>query len=231
MLQPAQILQEMQQVDIFRPSIFEFAANLFVALMCGTLISLVYRFIRRHTNPPPAFPNALILLCLITAIITLVIGNNLARAFGLVGTMSIIRFRTAVRDVEDIVFIFFSLAMGMAAGVGLNSVALIGTTIICVVILLLHSFSDVPANPAPLGYLQIAHGSDPAITPQLQQLFKQHARRVKLLNAQRTDGKDETASLYQLVVRNPKKQEEFLTALRALESVTSVNLFFEPKSN
>ena len=45
-----------------------------------------------------------------------VIGNNLARAFGLVGAMSIIRFRTAVRDVQDIVFIFFALAVGMAAG-------------------------------------------------------------------------------------------------------------------
>lgn len=230
MHQPAQILQEMQQVDIFRPSIFEFVANLLVALMCGTLISLVYRFIRRKANPPPAFPNALVLLCLITAIVTLVIGNNLARAFGLVGTMSIIRFRTAVRDVEDIVFIFFSLAMGMAAGVSLNSVALIGTILICLVILILHSFSDAPSQPAPLGFLQITHGAAPTVQPALQKIFKQHARRIKLLNSQGAPDKDEVESLYQLVLRNPKRQDEFLIALRAAESVTSVNLFFEPKS-
>ncbi|NOT63520.1 MAG: DUF4956 domain-containing protein [Acidobacteria bacterium] len=224
MLQPAQLLQEaQQQLDIFRPSIFEFGANLFIALFCGTLISLVYRFIRRKATIPPAFPNALVLLCLITAIITLVIGNNLARAFGLVGTMSIIRFRTAVRDVEDIVFIFFSLAMGMAAGVGLNSIALIGTVLICVVILLLHTFSDTERKEAPLGYLQITH--EAAALPQLQELLRKHGRRIKLLNAQ-PNGE----SLYQLALRRPKKQEDFLKELREIESVSSVNFFFEPEA-
>jgi hypothetical protein len=236
MLQPTQILQEVQQVDIFRPSIFEFAANLIVALVCGTLISLVYRFIRRKSNPPPAFPNALVLLCLITAIVTLVIGNNLARAFGLVGTMSIIRFRTAVRDVEDIVFIFFSLAMGMAAGVGLNSVALMGSVLVCVVILLLHSFSDTEKKPVPLRFVRIAHGLAPTVQPALQKVFKQYGRRIKLLNSpsevnKGETGKDETESLYQLILRNPSQPEEFLNDLRAIESVTSVNLFFDPKSD
>lgn len=185
---------------------------------------------------PPAFPNALVLPCLITAIVTLVIGNNLARAFGLVGTMSIIRFRTAVRDVEDIVFIFFALAMGMAAGVGLNSVALIGTGLICVVILLLHSFSDLEKKPAPLSFVRIAHGLAPSVQPALQKVFKQYGRRIKLLNSrdafnQDETGNGETEALYQLILRNPRQQEEFLNDLRATESVTSVNLFFEPKSN
>ena len=230
MMQTRQLLQEVQQqVDIFRPSIFEFGANILVALSCGTLISLVYRFIRRNANAPPAFANALVLLSLITAIVTLVIGNNLARAFGLVGTMSIIRFRTAVRDVEDIVFIFFSLTMGMAAGVSLNSIALIGTGLICVVILFLHSFSDTQRKPDPISFLQITHGHDPAIQAALQKLIKQHARRSKLINTRNLPDSAVYESLYQLSVRNPKKQEEFLNALRALESVTSVNLFLPPK--
>lgn len=231
MQQSAQILQEIQQVDIFRPSIFEFAVNLMIALACGTMISLVYRFIRRKANPPPAFPNALILLCLITAIVTLVIGNNLARAFGLVGTMSIIRFRTAVRDVEDIVFIFFSLAMGMAAGVGLNSVALIGSTLICVVILTLHSFSDAESKPVPVSFVQITHNTNQPVLTAMQKVLKANARRLKLLNSRSITDQDQTESLYRLVLRNPKRQEEFLGTLRTVEGVTNVNMFDEPTSN
>jgi uncharacterized membrane protein YhiD involved in acid resistance len=74
---------------------------------------------------------------MVTALVIMVIGNNLARAFGLVGAMSIIRFRTAVKDTQDIVFIFFSLAAGMAAGVGLKGLALLGTVFIGAVLLLM----------------------------------------------------------------------------------------------
>jgi len=54
----------------------------------------------------------------------MVIGNNLARAFGLVGAMSIIRFRTAIKETQDIIFIFFALAIGMASGVGLHGISI-----------------------------------------------------------------------------------------------------------
>jgi len=133
------MFEEFLQLDVFRPSIFDFAANMFVALGCGLIIARVYRFTYRGASYSYQFVNSLVLLCLITAVVILVIGNNLARAFGLVGAMSIIRFRTAVRNVQDIVFIFFSLTVGMAAGVGLNSVAIIGTIFICLVIILLDS--------------------------------------------------------------------------------------------
>ena len=63
-------------------------------------------------------------------LVMLVIGSNLARAFGLVGAMSIIRFRTAVKDTHDIVFIFFTLAVGLASGVGMYAAAWLGTAAI-----------------------------------------------------------------------------------------------------
>lgn len=230
MFQPNQALHDaQQQLEIFRPSIFEFGANILIALTCGTLISLVYRFIRRNANAPPAFSNALILLSLITAIVTLVIGNNLARAFGLVGTMSIIRFRTAVRDVEDIVFIFFSLTMGMAAGVGFNSIALIGTILICLVALSLHAFSDAPPKPVPQSFLRITHADSTAVQTALPKALRKHARRVKLLDTHGLPEKTEVESLYRLSMRDPQKQEELLKAVRAVETVTDVSLFFESK--
>lgn len=225
-MQQSQLLQE-PQLDVFRASIFEFAANILIALLCGVIISLVYRFIRRQVNPSPALANSLVLLSEITAIVTLVIGNNLARAFGLVGAMSIIRFRTAVRDVEDIVFIFFSLTMGMAAGVGLNSVALIGTVVICVTILLLHLVSDTDAPTPPRGFLQITYTGNEQQQTALEQVLKKYARRSRLLSERQAPEAPEVEAFYRLTLRKGLKQTELVRELQALGFATRVSWIAE----
>src|SRR6478752_4319478 len=95
------------------------AGGLVTAFACGLFLSWLYRRTYRGSSYSITFDRALVTLTVITAIVIMVIGNNLARAFGLVGAMSIIRFRTAVKDAQDLVFIFFSLAVGLASGVGL----------------------------------------------------------------------------------------------------------------
>ena len=101
--------------------------NLATAFACGLLMSWLYRHTYRGTAYSMTFDRSLVTLTIITAIVIAVIGNNLARAFGLVGAMSIVRFRTAVKDAQDLVFIFFSLAVGLASGVGLHILAIGGT--------------------------------------------------------------------------------------------------------
>jgi len=224
------MFEEFLQIDIFRPSIFDFAANMFVALGCGIVIALVYRFTYRGPSYSASFVNSLVLLCLITAVVILVIGNNLARAFGLVGAMSIIRFRTAVRDTQDIVFIFFSLTIGMAAGVGLNSVATMGTLFICLVIILLNSVGF--GRPPGLKHLlQVSYSNSPEREAALQRVLKKYARRIQLMNVRSLPGKEDVEAFYHLSLRNVKKQSEFIRELRELEFVAGVNLLFEEEDN
>lgn len=224
------MFEEFQQIDIFRPSIFDFAANLFVALGCGIVIALVYRMTYRGASYSASYVNSLVLLSLITAVVILVIGNNLARAFGLVGAMSIIRFRTAVRDVLDIVFIFFSLSIGMAAGVGLNSVAIIGTLFICLIIILLDSAGF--GRPARLKHLlQVTYTGTPDEEATIQKVLKKYCRRIQLMNLRQLSGRDHMEAFYHLSLRNPKQNHEFVQSLRALGFVTQVNLFFEEEDN
>ena len=217
-------------IDVFRPSIFDFAANLLVALGCGVVIALVYRFTYRGASYSPSYLTSLVLLCLITAVVILVIGNNLARAFGLVGAMSIIRFRTAVRDVQDIVFIFFSLTIGMAAGVGLNAVAILGTGFICIVILLLDLTGF--GSPSRLKHLlQVSYDGSTESEDAIRQLLKKYARRVRLMNLRQMAGRQEVEAFYHLSVRQVKLQEEFIRSLRAVPGVSQVNLFFESEGD
>jgi len=218
--------EEFLQLDLLRPSIFEFVANLVIALGCGIVIALVYRFTYRGASYSAAFVNSLVLLSLITSVVILVIGNNLARAFGLVGAMSIIRFRTAVRDVQDIVFIFFSLTVGMAAGVGLNSVAIGGTIFVSVIIILLDAVHF--GSPVRLKHLlQVTYASSADAESALQRVLKKHARRIRTMNVRNQPGQEDVEVMYHLSLRNAKRQTDFISELRELKFVSGVNLFFE----
>ena len=89
------MLEEFQTIDLFPISVYTVLTNLAVSLACGIVIALVYRFIYKGPSYSATYVNSLVLLSLITTLVIMIIGNNLARAFGLVGAMSIIRFRTA----------------------------------------------------------------------------------------------------------------------------------------
>ncbi|MCB0528409.1 MAG: hypothetical protein KDC65_08040, partial [Saprospiraceae bacterium] len=85
------MFEEYQNLAVFPTSSADVLANLLVALVCGLLLSMIYRLTYRGPSYSITFVNSLVLLSIISAIVIMVIGNNIARAFGLVGAMSIIR--------------------------------------------------------------------------------------------------------------------------------------------
>lgn len=125
------------------PTIFFFDVlfNILLAFVLGFLISSIYKWTYQGYTYSASFVNTLVLISMVTAIVIMVIGNNLARAFGLVGAMSIIRFRTAVKDTKDIAFVFFALAGGLAAGAGNHMVGLVGCAVVGLVAILLYLFN------------------------------------------------------------------------------------------
>jgi len=96
------------------------AVRLAAAFVMGLLAAGVYAVAckRGERRAEPSFLATLVLLSLLIALVTLVIGNNIARAFSLVGTLAIVRFRTVVEDTRDTAFVIFSVACGMCAGSG-----------------------------------------------------------------------------------------------------------------
>lgn len=97
--------------------------RLFLGLVAGAVVAALYRATR---NGPGAqsLPATLVLLAVLIAAVTQVIGDNVARAFSLVGALSIVRFRTVVRDTRDTAFVIFAVVTGMAVGAGHATVAL-----------------------------------------------------------------------------------------------------------
>ena len=107
------------------------AVRLVLAALLGAAVAAVYALTRKKTRTEAApFSATLVLLTVLIALVTQVIGNSVARAFSLVGALSIVRFRTVVDDTRDTSFVIFAVAVGMAVGAGSPALALVGIPVV-----------------------------------------------------------------------------------------------------
>jgi hypothetical protein len=147
--------------DIFGQSLLDFKAvpplvvliRLVAALLLGGVVALVYRLTRSRSEVAPSFSATLVLLSILIAMVTQVIGDNVARAFSLVGALSIVRFRTVVRDTQDTAFVIFAVGVGMAVGAGYPWLAVAGIAIVAIA-----AFAMKPREDSPLAS---SSGSEP----------------------------------------------------------------------
>lgn len=105
------------------------AIRLVAASLFGLLVAVSYRLHRYPTPVPTTFPLTLVLLSILIAMVMQVIDDRVARAFSLVGALSIVRFRTVLDETQDIAFVIFAVVVGMAAGTGAIGVAAIGSLV------------------------------------------------------------------------------------------------------
>ena len=220
------MLEEFQTIELSQLSVYTVLTNLAVSLACGIIIALVYRYIYKGPSYSATYVNSLVLLSLITTLVIMVIGNNLARAFGLVGAMSIIRFRTAVRDVQDIVYIFFSLAVGMASGVGLHAIAIAGTLVICLVSVVLVTFNF--GAPGKAEYvLQLIYKPSNETENRISEIMSRYCRGIRLSNLKSQGDGGDIEAFYQFSLKRKYKSTELVDEFTSLSDQVRFNLYFD----
>jgi anti-anti-sigma factor len=114
--------------------------KLVAAALIGALVTVVGRRYREDKPQTQSMEQAQVLLCVSGAMMMIIIGSSLARAFGIAGAASIIRFRTPVDDPKDITVLFLLMGLGMSAGLGAFAVAGVGTAFLCVALVALERF-------------------------------------------------------------------------------------------
>lgn len=130
-----------------KDSAYFIAKNLSIAALFGVVIAMVYYFTQRRSRKQVASLVAtLVLLTVLLAMVTVVIGSNLARAFGLVGALSIVRFRTVVDDTRDTAFVIFAVVTGMAVGSDLVVGALAALPVVSLTAIALSLWSGQSAT-------------------------------------------------------------------------------------
>ena len=111
--------------------------NILVAVILGGVIYLSYYFTHAGGVYSKKFNVSLITLTVLTATVMTVIGNNIALSLGMVGALSIVRFRTAIKDSRDTTYIFWTIIVGICCGVGDYVVACVGSGVVFLVLLVL----------------------------------------------------------------------------------------------
>ena len=159
--------------------IWEVALALSLCQLCMLMVSLVYRFTHKGPNYSQSYVQSLSLMGMVTTVIMIVIGSNIARAFSLVGALSIIRFRNAVKETRDVGYIFFAMAIAMACGTRFYLVAILATNGISAVMVLLYllDFGSSRRLPERLLTVQLPAESDAetVLNPVLDVLFESYA--------------------------------------------------------
>lgn len=114
-----------------------FVMSMLAAFLCGMIVYYVYRHFFKGVIYNNNFNVLLVLTSLITCFIVIVISSNVVLSLGMVGALSIVRFRTAVKDPLDVGFLFWTVAAGVTCGAGLYIISLLGTVFIALIYILL----------------------------------------------------------------------------------------------
>ena len=120
----------------------QIAANIIVSGVLGYLIFVSYMISHRGTIYSKKFNVSLVVLTVLTSMVMTVIGNNVALSLGMVGALSIVRFRTAIKDSRDTVYIFWSIIVGICCGVGDYIVAGIGSGFVFILLLIFGAIKN-----------------------------------------------------------------------------------------
>lgn len=129
--------ESMQQMGMIESlSVGTVILSFAVAFLCAALIYVVYRYFYKGVSYSPSFGMLLIMLTLLTNFIILCISTNLVLSLGMVGALSIVRFRAAVKEPLDVGFLFFAIAAGLTSGARLYFIAIIGTLLVDLVFIL-----------------------------------------------------------------------------------------------
>lgn len=202
--------------------------RLVLAAIYGILVAIIYRASHgKHDQPGDAWTltTTLVLLSMLIAMVSMVIGDSIARAFSLVGALSIVRFRTVVDDTRDTAFVIFAVIVGMAAGAGHFILPLVGIPVVgCIAVLLSRA-----SNPQRLVHgselqlkvrLGLGRDQQDMLTPILEKYLSQY-RQISASTSRKGTAIDLT---YIVKLKIPAGMTQLVTELNQLEGVQDVEL-------
>ena len=203
----------------------EASLGLLLAFILGQLAAWLYIYTHEGLSYSRAFVQSIVLLTVILCLGMMVIGNNIAIAFGLIGALAVIRFRNILKDTRDTSYIFFTLITGLATGTQRFQLALLGAVVFCAVALYLH-WAQFGSRKTGDGYIRFRLELDTFEDGLLQALFKKHCRNT-IVVSQRFQESGEGELSYRLDLRNPRTVNDFVREVRDLKGVSNVSFVLQ----
>lgn len=193
-----------------------------MACVLGIAISALYKSTHKGLSYSQSFMLTTVFVTVIVAMVMMVIGNSLAKAFALVGALSIIRFRTVIKDTKDTAYVFLALAAGMAAGTSSYVLAFIGTGVFSALALILHM-----TNYGSLYKSEfiVRFRTRMGLQEQYQAIFEQYCKSVNLLHSEPSDDGHKTNHLtFDVTMNKDENLDQFVQDLEAIDGISEIAL-------
>ena len=181
-------------------------------VLCA-VVGLAYRATHRGISYSQSYVQTLVALGMVVSLVMLIVGSNLARAFSLVGALSIVRFRNAVKETRDVGFIFLAMAIGMACGTRFYSLGAVATVVICGAIVIMNRFDwfklDVSSQ-----VVKVQVPPDGDYTRSFDEVFVRMTSRSELVSAESIRGGALVELMYSVQLKSGTKPTDLLLALQ-----------------
>jgi hypothetical protein len=200
----------------------EILLNLTLSFILGVVISLIYKKTHKGLSYSQSFMITIIFISVIVCMVIMIIGNNLARAFALVGALSIIRFRTVVKDTKDTAYIFWSLAAGMASGTGSYFLAMAGTSVLTVIAFILYytNFGSIIKSEFILQFRLLSNNE--TLSKEYLQVISKYTKSHTLLSSESSEDGRSIKVSYDLIMKEEQHQTELLKKLSDLKGLSEI---------
>lgn len=199
----------------------EALVGLVLAFVLGQVAAWLYVYTHVGLSYSRAFVQSIIILTVVLSMGMMVIGNNIAIAFGLIGALAVIRFRNILKDTRDTAFIFFTLIVGLATGTGRYRLAILGTAVFSLVVLYLH-WTQFGSRDTSDGFIRFRIDLGRIAPDAVSDALDRHCR-ASMLISQRFPESGEGEMAYRLIMRNPRRADEFVEYFRGISGISQVS--------
>ena len=196
---------------------------LVLSFVFSAFIGWIYQKTHRGTSYTKSFVFTLVINGMVVALVMLIVGSSIARAFSLVGALSIIRFRNAVKEPRDVGFIFFTMAIGMAVGTRFYLLAAVATVVISLVILLMVRFNWYWRQmSSQILRIQVTNGTP--FDSMFDRVFLKYTHSSELISADSVHSGMLTELTYSIGMKHDDQVQQFLAELQNLSGNNKVTL-------
>ncbi len=198
---------------------------LLLAFVLSQMGAWVYMYTHHGLSYSRSFVQSIVLLTVIMTLGLMAIGSNIAVAFGLVGALSVIRFRNILKDTRDTAFIFFALVTSMACGTRSFGLAVVGAVVFAALVLYLH-WTQFGSKYTGDGFVRFHWETARTVSNVWLPVLNRHCRYIHLVSQRFHEGGQGEAA-YRLVMRDPRLAERMVEELKGIEGLFNVNFVLQ----
>ncbi|MGP3931745.1 DUF4956 domain-containing protein [Nonomuraea sp. KM88] len=194
-------------------SVADIAIAMSLSFVLSAMIGWVYRATHRNVSYSQSYVQTLVVLGMLISLIMLVVGSNIARAFALVGALSVVRFRNAIKETRDVGFIFLVMGIGMAVGTRFYLLAVVAAVTISLIIMIMSRFNWFQLN-VRRQVVKVQVPSDEDYTHAVQDVLVRHTDEFELVSMESIRAGALTELMYTVRIKKGSEPADLISGLR-----------------